>query len=253
MTRMKKTLLLFSLVLLLARCNSFQKGKKIDQLWFYSYSSNADEKDNPITPANFLSLQPDGSYTRDFGKFEEGSWEEKNSTLYLKGRTGVIEFPVRSLSANELQLVSNKRTILHFEAVARNFSSPADDPFSVANNQWRITAAKKENAQEIRSRLKNHFRFYELYFEWALDNHFQSIDVNSTPSLIKIYGNGFALKPSDELTDKWRSYFFDENDCNTASKLVKDIFEHHEILWPKTENKFKMFISAFQQLQQKLK
>ena len=250
---MKKLFLLLSLPAFLAQCNSFPKRKKIDQLWFYSFSSNTEEADNSITPANFLSLHADGSYTRDFGKFEQGAWEEKNSTLYLKSKTGIIEFPVKSVSANELQLVSKKGSVLNFESVARNFSSPADDPFAVTNNQWRIPATKKENEQELKSRLKNHFRFYELYFEWALNNHFQSIDVNSTPSLIKIYGNGFALKSFGELPDTWRSYFFDEADCNAASKLVENIFEHHEISWPKTDNKFKMFISAFQQLQQRLK
>ena len=249
---MKKILILFSVLLFLTHCDSSFKTKKIDQLWFYSYSSNAGDADN-ITPANFLSLQPDGSYTRDFGQFEEGTWEEKNSTLYLKSETGIIEFPVKSLAANELLLVSEKGSVLHFENIIRNFASPEEDPFTQANNQWRVRATKKENKQEIKSRLKNHFRFYELYFEWALNNHFQSVDVNSTPSLIKIYGNGFALKPSDELPGTWRNYFFDEEDCNTASGLVENIFEHHEISWPRTENKFKMFISAFQQLQQQLK
>jgi len=250
---MKKIFLLFSLATFLVQCDSFQKRKKIDQLWFYSYSSNAGDPDNSITPANFLSLLPDGSYTRDFGKFEEGSWEEKNSTLYLKSKTAIIDFPVKSFSANELLLVSKKGSVLHFESIARNFSSLADDPFSLANNQWQITATKKENEQEIRSRLKNHFRFYELYFEWALNNHFQSIDVNSTPSLIKIYGNGFELKRLENLPSVWKNYFFDEDDCSKANEIIKDIFDRHEISWPTTENKFKMFISAFQQLQQQLK
>jgi hypothetical protein len=250
---MKKIFLLFCLAIFLTQCDNFQKRKKIDQLWFYSYSSNAGETDNSITPANFLSVQPDGSYTRDFGKFEEGTWEEKNSTLYLKSKTGIIEFPVKSLSENELLLVSKKGSILHFESIARNFSSMADDPFASANNQWRIPATKKENEQEIKSRLKNHFRFYELYFEWALNNNFQSIDVNSTPSLIKVYGNGFQLKPIEELPKTWKGYFFDEEDCKKANEMIKNIFERHEISWSITENKFKMFISAFQQLQQQLK
>jgi hypothetical protein len=250
---MKRIFLLFTLAIFLTQCDSFPKRKKIDQLWFYSYSSNAGERDNSITPANFLSLQPDNSYTRDFGKFEEGAWEEKNSTLYLKSKTGIIEFPIKSLSGNELLLVSKKGSVLHFESIARNFSSLADDPFASPNNQWRIPATKKENEQEIRSRLKNHFRFYELYFTWALNNHFQGIDVNSAPSPIKIYGNGFELKPLENLPSVWKSYFFDEDDCSKANEIIKDIFEHHGISWPTTENKFKMFISAFQQLQQQLK
>jgi hypothetical protein len=51
----------------------------------------------------------------------------------------------------------------------------------------------------------------------------------------------------------WKSYFFDEEDCKKASAIIKDIFERHQISWPITENKFKMFMSAFQQLQQQIK
>jgi hypothetical protein len=250
---MKKIILLATIAICISQTGCLLKGKKIDQLWFYSYSSDSKDVDNSITPANFLSLQPDGSYTRDFGKFEHGTWEEKDSKLYLKSNTGTIEFPVKSFFRNELQLVSNKGTILHFESLARNFSSKEQDPFAVENNLWRIPATKKETEQEIRSRLKNHFRFYELYFIWALKSQFQSIDVNSTPSLIKIYGNGFELKSTEQLSATWKSYFFDKEDCNNASKIVRDIFDYHEISWPTTENRFKMFVSAFQQLQQQLK
>ena len=108
---MIKILSFLLVALMVAQTGCLPKRMKVDQLWFYSYSSNQNETENSITPANFLSLQPDGSYTRDFGKFEEGTWEEKNSTLYLKSKTGVIEFPIKSLS-NDLQLVSSKGTVL---------------------------------------------------------------------------------------------------------------------------------------------
>jgi hypothetical protein len=230
------------------------KAKKIDQLWFYSYSSNSNDVDSSITPANFISLQADGSYTRDFGNFDYGAWEQKASTLLLKSHTGsAIQFPIQSFFGNNLQLVSSKGTVLNFERQPRNFTSPESDPFLIANNKWRIPASKKENEQGIKNRLKNHFRFYELYFTWALNNHFQSIDVNSTPSPIKIYGNGFELKPFEDLPKTWRSYFYDSADCNKANDLIKEVFEHHSISWPITENKFKMFISAFQQLQQQFR
>lgn len=247
---MRKIILSFAVTSLLMQTGCLLKRKSIVQLWFYSYSSNSNDADNSITPANFLSLQPDGTYTRDFGKFEQGTWEEKDSSLYLKSKNQIIQFPIKSFFGNELQLTSNKGTILHFESVARNFSSPGDDPFSPVNNQWRIPATKKESEQEIKSRLKNHFRFYGLYFKWALNNQFQSIDVHSTPSPIEIYGNGLELKRFDDLPITWKNYFFDEEDCNRANEIIKMIFEHHEISWPITENKFKMFISAFQQLQQ---
>jgi hypothetical protein len=115
-----------------------------------------------------------------------------------------------------------------------------------------VPAAKKETEQELRNRLKNHFRFHEIYFKWALDAKLNSIDVRSTPSPIKIYGNGFALKNFDELPASWHSYFYDDEDCQKANDMIKDIFEKEEIAWAQTENKYKMFISAFQQLEQKI-
>ncbi|HKB43589.1 MAG TPA: hypothetical protein VKC90_04340 [Chitinophagaceae bacterium] len=226
----------------------------MDQLWFYSYSSHVNESDSLITPASFMNLQSDGLYTRDFGDFEQGNWKQKDAILFLKSKTGTItEFPIKSFFGAELQLVSPSGTLLNFESQPRRFSSAGDNPFSGENNLWRMPAAKKENEQEIKNRLKNHFRFYELYFSWALNNHFQSIDVNSAPSLIKIYGNGFELKSGENLPEVWRNYFYDQEDCNKANELIKNIFEHHEISWANTDNKFKMFISAFQQLQQQLR
>ena len=32
------------------------------------------------------------------------------------------------------------------------------------------------------------------YFNWALDNELTTVDVRSTPTPIKIYGNGFTIK-----------------------------------------------------------
>ena len=251
---MRKIIFLTATLFTIAQTGCLLKRKKIDQLWFYSYSSHSNETDSSITPANFINLQPDGSYTRDFGNFDYGTWRQEDSTLFLKSKTGsTIKFPIRLFFGNELQLVSRTGTLLNFESQPRNFSSANDDPFLVLNNQWRIPAVKKENEREIKNRLKNHFRFYELYFNWALNNHFQSIDVNSTPSPVKIYGNGFELKPFEELPTAWRSYFYDREDCNKANELIKDIFKHHDIAWAITDNKFKMFISAFQQLQQQLR
>ena len=43
------------------------------------------------------------------------------------------------------------------------------DPFSAANNRWRLPATRKETDEEIKGRLRNHCRFWEYYFTWALD------------------------------------------------------------------------------------
>lgn len=102
---------------------------------------------------------------------------------------------------------------------------------------------------EIRKRLYNHCQFWEAYFRWALDKGLNTVDVRSTPTPIKIYGNGFALKPTEDLPAEWVNCFYDANDCRKASDMIRDIFQHKTIAWAQTDNKFKMFLSAFQQLQ----
>ena len=231
------------------------KTKRPDRLWFYTYSSgDAKNESMEATPASFLCLKPDGSYTRDFGKFDYGSWKLEKSALVLHSNTNqVIIFPIKNFFNNELQLVSAKQTVLNFESQPNKFSSASDDPFSMENNQWRVPPTNKETDIQIKDRLRNHCRFNEVYFKWALDNELNSIDVRSTPSPIKIYANGFALKEFDDLPATWRSYFFDEEDCRKANNLIKNIFEKGLIGWVHTDNRYKMFMSAFQQLQEQLK
>jgi hypothetical protein len=248
---------LFAIVLsMLSQTNCIQKKIKLDGLWFYVYTSGGSGNEyEDATPANFIFLEPDGSYTRDFGRFfDYGRWTKSDSMLQLVNhKDSTIRFSIRRLTGTELQLVNPKGLLLIFDEQPGKFSSASENPFSIENNQWRIPASKKENEQELKDRLKNHFRFSELYFKWALDSDIPSIDVRSTPSPLKIYGNGFALKEFEVLPAAWRSYFFDEDDCRKANEILKEIFKKSDIGWAHTENKYKMFISAFQQLQQHLK
>jgi hypothetical protein len=252
---MKKTFCFFAVTLFLTQYNCTFKKDRIDALWFYTYSTGKSESDaETVTPVSFIDLQADKTYSRDFRGFDYGHWEKKDSLLLLasiKGDTAV--FPIKYLFGNELRLLTGKGTTVSFESQPGKFPSAAENPFSAENNQWRIPATKKENEPELKKRLKNHCKFYELYFRWALRYNLNSIDVRSTPSLIKVYGNGFALKEFDELPDVWRAYFYDEEDCRKATDILKDIFEHKDIAWAHSDNKYKMFISAFQQLQEFIK
>jgi hypothetical protein len=90
----------------------------IPHLWFFTYTQGG-ETDSLLTPASFLELRKDGTYTRDFGRFDYGKWVYKDKILYLH----------------------------------------------------------------------NHCQFWETYFTWALKNELATIDVRSTPTAIKIYGN----------------------------------------------------------------
>ena len=113
--------------------------------------------------------------------------------------------------------------------------------------------SNKETENEISKRLVNHCLFWKAYFKWALDNNIATIDVRSVPTPIKIYGNGFALKSFDDLPQTWKKYFYDSADCKKATELLQATFAHNDIAWAHTDNKYKMFIGAFEQLSSMLK
>jgi hypothetical protein len=229
-------------------------GNSVSRLWFYTYSDILRGGDTTLNPTSFISLLKDGTYTLDFGTFDYGTWEYKNKKLLLRSyKNENVIFPVASVSGNEMQLKSNDKQISHFESQPSSFETTAENPFIKENNLWRIAAGKKESDVEIKSRLLNHLRFWELYFKWALQNNIQSIDVRSMPTLIKIYGNGITIKPYNTLPQKWMLYFYDEEDCRKANGMMEDVFRNENIAWPHTDNKYKAFISVFQQLQQKVK
>lgn len=228
---------------------------RIDKIWFFTYYTGVrDGKDSVLTPASFLNLQKDGSYTSDLGEFEYGLWRLDDKTLYLNDyRNKITHLKIEYLVSNEMRISSEQMPAASFEGQPGEFKTGAENPFAKENNAWRIKPLQKENDAELKIRLVNHMKFWEKYFSWALTHNINSIDVRSTPTPIKVYGNGFALKPFADLPKEWKTYFFDEDDCKKANEMIKTAFDTHDIAWAHTENKYKLFISAFQQLQQILK
>jgi hypothetical protein len=251
---MKKLLSLVCLVLLL----QFMMGchlaaNSIHHIWFFTYSDGPG-KDTLINPASFLECRTDGSYTRDFGHFEYGTWRLDDKKLYLTDHLQhTTIYPVDMTRPNEMQMTIKEGFTAHFERQPLPDQKEGMDPFSRENNRWRVPATHKESDAEIHQRLYNHCAFWVAYFKWALDNEVSAIDVRGTPTNIKIYGNGFTLKPLDELPSTWKSYFFDQEDCAKANDIIKEIFRSGSIAWPHTDNRFKQFVGAFQQLENSLR
>jgi len=238
-------------VLLLLPFSSCMFSNPLPQLWFYTYSKGSVVgRDTLLTPASFLELRPDGTYTRDFGRFDYGNWTRKGQQLFLTNQQHTTYvLPLGIVTSKEMQLTLAKDILDNFDGLPLPSGNDLADPFSVANNRWRIRATHKEDDTEIRHRLFNHCQFWEAYFNWALNNDLSSVDVRSTPTAIKIYGNGFSLKSFEELPATWRSYFFDDQDCQKANDMIKDLFQHKNIAWAHTDSKYKMFLSAFQQME----
>jgi hypothetical protein len=246
------TFLVFALTII---CLVSCKPSNPAGLWFYTHSTgDASDNIDSLTPASFIDFHEDGSYTKDFGKFEYGHWQMKDNKIILTDTSNkTADISVKYLGNKDLQLLTSNNSIANFEAQPDGLISHNTDPFSLEYNRWRIPAKHKESEQEIRSRLRNHCRFWEAYFSWALENKIDYIDVRSTPTPIKIYGNGFSLKDHSDLPKAWRMYFFDDEDCRIANNILYELFQFKSISWPHTDNKYKMFLGAFQQMQQLLK
>jgi hypothetical protein len=229
-----------------------QNNPGISQLWFYTYSSDQDPDQITLTPANFLELRSDKTFTSDLGKFQSGHWDLKDQQLFLHAENGEINILlVNTIKSKEIQLRVGKSNAANFDA--QPIPQIEKDPFSRSNNLWRKPAASKETEEQLKIRLKNHCAFWVSYFTWALDNELNTVDVRSTPSPIKIYGNGFTIKPYGDLPDIWKGYFYDSADCVRATMILEDIVRTHTIAWPHTDNKYKLFISAFQQMEHLLR
>ena len=226
----------------------------LNQCWFFTYEAKSREpKKSNLTAASFLCLRKDSTYTRDFGVFDFGKWSYDRHELILESKNG------QSARMNILRLQGHEM-VADLEGQTLNFDGQPllpgiaeDGPFDLRHNLWRIPATQRESDSAIRQRLINHCQYWEAYFSWALKSGQQTIDVRSTPTPIKIFGNGFGLKKVEDQPSRWKAYFYDEDDCAKAFDILKNSFEKNEIGWAHTDNKYKMFLGAFQQLEETIK
>ncbi len=217
-------------------------------LWMYTDGVPV-SIDSLVNPASFLELKPDHSYTRDFGRFEYGTWSLDAGGLHLINQEHITQL-YSPVTFEGINMNLDKE---NFERNPLPAPDAEHDPFSLDNNRWRIPAEYKETDAEIKKRLYNHCQFWKAYFTWALDKDIHSVDVRSTPTALKIYGNGFTLKPFSDLPLTWINYFYDEEDCKKASGMLEDIMLHKNMAISSSQNKYKVFIGIFEQMERYLK
>ncbi|RAJ08705.1 hypothetical protein LX64_01359 [Chitinophaga skermanii] len=213
------------------------------------------ENNKNFSPASFLNLEEDGTYTMYSRHFEYGTWQLKGKDITLTSQEKkTTVFSILEMKDKGMKLQMKMEPALEiayeFEGYDNHFKTKFANAFSKENNEWRITPKQKQSPKEIAKKLKNHFQYYVLYFNWAIDNDIQTLDVRSTPSVVKIYGNGFAVEPYEDLKQGWKDTFYDEEDCKHATDTINYVFDHANIAWPNTTNKFKFHAAGFSQLAQ---
>jgi len=179
MDKLSKIQLCFFLVFLFISCQ--EKKDPLVKAWIYNDSQDQKEQlaniqqyggtmEYGLTAANFIDLQPDGSYTSYISFFDQGKWFFKNKNLILVNRQKqILELAVQKLDDKEMVCTNKmKRKVYRFTGMPNQFTSASQNPFSAINNRWRIKAKHKESDAELRARLKNHFSFWEKYFDWGV-------------------------------------------------------------------------------------
>src|SRR5687768_8010675 len=109
MMRSISLILITVLFIITAGCKS--EKESISKLWFYTHSSRTALDGDPVlTPASFLLLRPDGSFTRDFGRYEFGSWKVDEKTLTLNSQDGkqqLLPYKINGVSTMQVSMSSN--------------------------------------------------------------------------------------------------------------------------------------------------
>lgn len=237
---------------------SCQQKDSIAKVWINQrgevrdgYRPPGAELDLELSEDNFINLKEDGTYAANWKEFEEGRWQMRDGKLLLINRQKEIaEYPVLRQTKDSLILADKQRNFLYTLAGYPNTSANAEeDPYSLQNNRWRIPARHKETDKELQARLKNHFRFWQQYFAWGNRENISALDVRSTPSLFKLYGNGFELEYFEYLPAKWMKTFYDSADCRRAYEMVYYKMHEKNVDWGKTDNRYRMLTSAFAQVQ----
>ncbi|MBO9566127.1 MAG: hypothetical protein J7621_25360 [Niastella sp.] len=255
-----RCLVLLTIITLFSNCS---RRDALSKVWFYTYddtksntAASSDDSDPLLTPVHFMNLQRDGRFTAYLQGFDYGDWEVDGDYIILKSAdkkrrriqlqgAGKNEITVDILPDNAFQ------SAYRFEGNSNKLDE-ADNPFSLANNKWRIKATHKESDAEITNRLKNHLLYWEKYFAWGISTDKKSLDVRSLPGPLKMYGNGFELVPLEDWAPEWESLFYDKEDTRIAWNKLHYFFTYKRIAWAKTDHKFKMFVSAFQQMQRQV-
>ena len=244
---------IFCLCLLSSGCiNLSNDTNLISHVWIYTHSKEVSPAQK-LTPVSFINLQQDNTYTSYLDSFDYGKWKLDGKKLILtNSKNNSSNFTVNYVDGKNMQLSRNGNPWDNFTAQAGVFKTDDENPWSLLNNRWRIPATQKEDNNALLKRLINHSRFWEKYFTWANDNRIDYIDVRSTPTPFMIYGNAFTIKAPQDLPKEWKSFFFDDEDCINAEIILTESVQNNHIALPGTENRYLLFISAFQQMQQVL-
>jgi len=174
--------------------------------------------------------------------FDYGSWiyDDAAKTISISNTIDRNRdvYKIARITATELILVNvgiNSTTNLIFGAPGMRYRNPADEPYALENNRWRIKPRTKESDSAIHQRLKDNLRFFILFYKSAMAKNDKVVSFWGLPSCFKWYGGAIYLKKKTELKENWLDCFYNEEQAMQAYALAERLLSQ-KYTWPKGES-----------------
>lgn len=209
-------------------------------------------------PYRSFYLSATGTFVKNpRNNFDYGNWsyDEASKTLVLNNSSSKTKdvYRIINIRPSELTVTAgNDSKPIKFIAPGKRFKDPADEPYALDNNRWRIKPAAKEPDSAIHQRLKENLRFFILFYKSALAKGDTIISFWGLPSCFKWYGGAIFIKKKQELKPNWINCFYNEAQAMQAYALADRLLSQ-KYDWPKGErNWIKLNLAVVELMYKKL-
>ena len=191
-------------------------------------------------PFRSFYLSADGSFIKDpRNAMDYGNWQyddaSKTITINSTIQKDKAVYKIASLAYDELVLVNvgiKSSTNLKFIASGRRFKDPAEEPYYIKNNYWRMKPAKAEADSAIHRRLKENLRFFILFYKSAIEKDDKTVSFWGLPSCFTWYGGAIYMKSREKLKDNWINCFYNKDQAMKAYAMAEELIGK-KYIWPK--------------------
>lgn len=215
---------------------------------------SADESSLQV-PVRGFCMGKDHSVIKNIRNYmETGTWQYDADTKtvtfsYNKGDKDV--YKIRALAADELRLTNigiGSETILVFATDGKRHKDPATDPFTIANNQWRVKPKASETDEAVKQRVDGFLHFFILYYKDVIARKAAVISFYGFPSCLKWYAGGIYLQDDKDILKNWNAIFYNEAQAKKGYNMVSALLDK-KYTWPSgNQNWIKKNLSVLEQM-----
>jgi len=155
---------------------------------------------------------------------------------------------LHSSDKNGYYLLRNKPYCqFYLDADRDSYTDLKDDPYSIANNKWRVKPFAPETNKQIRERVLNHLDFWQNLFTDAMDKGRPYISYEWFDSPLTVAVNGVRLEFYDEHKKEWDLNFYDSVQAHAGYEMMIKCFSK-KLKFMQTDNKYKRHEDVIKQL-----